>query len=348
MTRHDALFAAIEADPSPIIEMAIDRLILDRGRPTTKSESTLRFGRKGSLWIDRVTGDWHDWENDLGGGSWKLALYVGLTVDDIAALYDLEPNGGLDAARLKELREAADRRQRELATAKAVRRRRRRVEAERLWAEAAVAARDDPAGRYLISRGLNDLTGIGYHPGPVIRMRGGRERKLAPSALFAVTDCQGELCAVHGVQLEAATGRRLSGHRAKISIGNLRDGYVRFGPPADLVCLGEGPETVASVHEVAPAWRCLVACSSIRVVDMDPDLGKAETILLLTDRGMEAKVRETGQTLAETFPKADIVMATPPLETPGEKADMNDVLRMSPALLRQALSPDRLERLTDR
>jgi hypothetical protein len=109
MTRHDALFAAIEADPSPIIETVIDRLILDRGRPTTETESTLRFGRKGSLWIDRVTGDWHDWENDLGGGSWKLALYVGLTVDDIAALYGLEPNGGLDTARLNALREAADR-----------------------------------------------------------------------------------------------------------------------------------------------------------------------------------------------------------------------------------------------
>ena len=95
MTRHDALFAAIEADPSPIIEMAVDRLILDRGRPTTETGSTLRFGRKGSLWIDRATGDWHDWENDLGGGSWKLALYVGLTADDIVALYDLKPNGGL-------------------------------------------------------------------------------------------------------------------------------------------------------------------------------------------------------------------------------------------------------------
>ncbi|MEM8948781.1 MAG: hypothetical protein AAGC99_05555 [Pseudomonadota bacterium] len=348
MTRHDALFAAIAADPSPIIETAIDRLILDRGRPTTESESTLRFGRKGSLWIDRATGDWHDWENDLGGGSWKLALYAGLTADDISALYDLGPNGGLDPARLNELREAAERRQQEQATAKAARRRRRRAEAERLWAEAMAATHDDPAGRYLHGRGLNDLTGIRYHPGPAIRMRGGREQKLAPSALFAVTDCQGDLCAVHGVQLDAATGRRLPGHRAKISIGNLRDGYVRFGPPTDIVCLGEGPETVASVHEVAPAWRCLAACSSIRIVEADPDLARAATILLLPDRSMEVKVREIGRTLAATFPEADVVMATPPSETPGEKADMNDVLRMSPALLRQALSPDRLERLTDR
>jgi hypothetical protein len=163
-----------------------------------------------------------------------------------------------------------------------------------------------------------------------------------------VTDYQGDLCAVHCVQLDAATGRRLQGHRAKISIGNLRDGYVRFGLVADVVCLGEGPETVASVHEIAPAWRCLAACSSIRVVESDVDLAKAETILLLADRGMEAKVRETGRALAGIFPNADIVMATPPAETPGEKADMNDVLRISPALLRQALSPERLERLTYR
>jgi hypothetical protein len=210
------------------------------------------------------------------------------------------------------------------------------------------AAHDNPAGRYLFSRRLGDLNGIRYHPAPIIRMRGGREQKLAPSALFAVTDCQGNLCAVHGVQLDAAIGCRPLGHRAKISIGNLRDGYVRFGPAANVVCLGEGPETVASVHEIQPSWRCLATCSSIRVVDMDPDLGKAETILLLADRGMEAKVREIGRELAEIFPKADTLMATPPPETSGEKADMNDVLRISPSLLRKTLAPERLERLTDR
>jgi hypothetical protein len=123
---------------------------------------------------------------------------------------------------------------------------------------------------------------------------------------------------------------------------------VRFGPAAEVVCLGEGPETVASVHEIAPSWRCLAACSWIRVVEADPDLARAEKIVLLADRGMEAKVREIGRALAETFLKADIVMATPPPDTPSEKADMNDVLRISPALLRQALSPGRLERLTDR
>ena len=101
-------------------------------------------------------------------------------------------------------------------------------------------------------------------------MRGDRMQKLAPSALFAVTDHQGELSAVHGVQLDAATDRRLSGHQAKISIGNLRDGYVRFGSMADIVCLGEGPETVASVREISPSWRCLAACSSIRIVEADP------------------------------------------------------------------------------
>ena len=348
MTRHDALFAAIEADPSPIVETAIDRLILDRSRPTTETSSTLRFGRKGSLWIDRMTGDWHDWENDLGGGSWKLALHVGLTVDEITALYSLQLGGCLDPAELKELREAADRRQREQARAKAARRRRRRAEAERLWAEAADAAPEDPTGRYLLGRGLNDLTGIRYHPRPMMRMRGVREKTLAPSSLFAVTDHRGDLCAVHCVQLDAAVGRRLSGRRAKISIGNLRDGYVRFGPAAHVVCLGEGPETVASAHEVAASWRCLAACSSIRIVEADVDLGRAERIVLLADRGMEAKVRETGRALAENFPNADVVMATPPSEAPGEEADMNDVLRISPALLRQALSPDRLEHLSGR
>ncbi len=345
MTGFDELFAMIEADPAPIIVVAIERLVHERGRPTTETALELRFGSKGSLWIDRATGHWHDWENDVGGGSWKLAVYVGMSADEIAALYGLAPGCKLDPAQLKDLQEAAERRQREYIEATATRRQRRRVEAERLLAGARPARPGDPASRYLLGRRLSDLTGVWYHPAPVITTSRDQKRQLAPSTLFEVTNGRGDLCAVHCVQLDVTTGQRLAGRLAKVSIGNLMDGYVRIGPRAHVVCLGEGAETVASVHAVMPSWRCLAACSSLRIVEQDPDLVDAETVVLLTERGVEDKVRDLGHRMAAAFPIATVSLAHIPAEAVGDKADMNDVLRADPAMVRYALSEHQLERL---
>lgn len=343
MTRQDALFAAIEADPAPIVEAAIERLTLDRGRPTTATAWEVRFGRRGSLWIERNTGNWHDWENDVGGGSWKLALHAGLDADDIARLYDVDPGVRLDPTRREALQRATERRQRERDEALAAKRRLRRAEAERLLAGAVPVDPDDPAGRYLLGRDLIELTGVRFHPGPVIKTRRGQLRQLAPAAMFTVTDRQADLCAVHCVQLNAATGQRLRSRRAKLSIGNLTDGYVRFGPRSDIVCLGEGAETVASVHRIAPGWRCLAACSSIRLVNHDSDLTGARQIILLAERGVEERVRALGREAASLYPGVDIALAPVPAAVPGAKADMNDVLQVSPDLVRHALSAGQLE-----
>ncbi len=345
MTRSDTLFAAIEADPMPIIMAAVERLVRERGRPTTATALDLRFGSKGSLWIDRTTGNWHDWENDVGGGSWKLAVYAGLSADDIAALYGLEPGCRLDPARLNALQETVDQRQREQAEAMAMKRRRRRAEAERMLSGARPAIHGDPASRYLYGRGISDLSAVWYHSSPVITTSRDRERQLAPSVLFEVTNGRGDLCAVHCVQLDVTTGQRLTWRLAKISIGNLTDGYARFGPCADVACLGEGAETVASVHEVMPSWRCLAACSSIRIVEQDRDLTQARTIVLLAERGVEDSVRDLGRQAAAAFVSADIYIALVPTQIAGDKADMNDVLQLSPALVRHALSENQLERL---
>ena len=104
------------------------------------------------------------------------------------ALYGLEPGYKLDPAQLKELQEAAERRQREHIEVMTTRRRRRRVEAERLLAGATPARPGDPASRYLLGRGLSDLTGVWYHPTPVITTSHDQERPLAPSVLFEVTE----------------------------------------------------------------------------------------------------------------------------------------------------------------
>jgi len=344
MTGFDALFAAMEADPTPIIVAAAERLAHERGRPTTETATDLRFGSKGSLWIDRTTGHWHDWENDVGGGSWKLAHYVGMSADEVAGLYGIEPGCKLDPAQLN-LQETAERRQREHIEATATRRQRRRVEAEGLLAGARPARPGDPASRYLLGRGLSDLTGVWYHPTPVITTSHDQERQLAPSVLFEVTNGRGDLCAVHCVQLDVTTGQRLAGRLAKVSIGNLMDGYVRIGPRSNIVCLGEGAETVASVHAIMSSWRCLAACSSVRIVEQDRDLIDAETVVLLTERGVENKVRDLGHRSAAAFPIAAVSLAHIPAEVVGDKADMNDVLQASPALVRHALSTHQLERL---
>jgi len=345
MTRSDDLFAAIEANPTPIIEAAVERLERERGCPKVSTVLELRFGNKGSLWIDRTTGNWHDWENDIGGGSWKLADYVGLSTEEIARLYDLEPGRILTFAERKVLQEAADQRQQERIAELKVRRQDRLTEAKRLLGGASPASPGDPAGRYLLGRGLSNLSGVWYHPDPMIVTSSDRVRRLAPSVLFEITDIQGNLCAVQCVQLKVRTGQRLAGRLAKISIGNLTDGYARFGPGSDIVCLGEGPETVASVHVVVPHWRCLAACSSIRIIDEDPDLAGAGTIVLLAERGVEDRSRELGHQIAAAFTDATVYLALVPAQVVGNKADMNDVLRESPALVRHALSENQLEQL---
>ncbi len=345
MTRSDDLFAAIEADPTPIVEAAVERLVRERGRPTVSNALELRFGSNGSLWIDRTTGNWHDWENDIGGGSWKLADYAGLSTEEIARLYGLEHGSVFTSAERRALQKAADRRQQQRVAELTIRRQERRAEAERLLEGARPASPGDPASRYLLGRGLKNLTRVWYHPDPTIMTSRDHERRLAPSVLFEITDTHGDLCAVHCVQLDVRTGQRLTGRLAKISIGNLMDGYARFGTDGAIVCLGEGAETVASVHEVVPHWRCLAACSSIRIVDEDPDLADAGTIVLLAERGVEDNVRTLGHRAAAAFTDADIYLALVPAQVDGDKADMNDVLRVSSALVRHALSEDQLERL---
>ena len=193
MTGFDALFAAIEADPTPIIVVAVERLVRERGRPTTETALELRFGSKGSLWIDRTTGHWHDWENDVGGGSWKLAAYVGMNADEIAGLYGLEPGCQLDPSPAERLSGGG-----RAATARTGRSDRDEKTAPACRSRADAGRRQsrktgDPASRYLLGRGLSDLTGVWYHPTPVITTSRDQERQLAASVLFEVTDGRGNL-----------------------------------------------------------------------------------------------------------------------------------------------------------
>ncbi len=342
---HPLLFAMIEADPTPIIAAATARLADQRG-PMKRTSSSIRFGSKGSFWIDTTTGGWHDFETQAGGGSWMLAQYVGLSDQDIARLYGVDLNDGhADPRQLRQLRIDADRRRQAHETDTARRRRRRHDEAERLHGEATPAGPGDPASRYLVARGITSLTGIRYHQGPTITTREGRPMRLGPSVMFPVTDGSGGLCAVHCVQIDPDTDRRLSHAHAKISIGSLTEGYVRFGPRSHVVCLGEGAETVASVHEVLPHWRCLASCSSIRLVEADRELRDAAYIILLAERGMEENVRELGARIAAVLTSAVLYIAFVPKAVSGEKADMNDVLQASPTLVRYALSCNQLERI---
>ena len=342
---HPLLFAAIEADPTPIIDAAIARLADHRG-PMKRTSSTIRFGRRGSFWIDTKTGGWHDFETEVGGGSWMLAHYVGLSDVELARLYGVDLNEShADPGQLRQLRIDAERRRQAHAIETARKRRHGRDQAERLHGEATPAAPGDPASRYLMGRGITGLADIRYHQGPTITTREGRPMRLAPSVLFPVTEGDGGLCAVHCVQIDPDTDRRLSHASAKMSIGSLTEGYVRLGPRSRGVCLGEGAETVASVHEVLPHWRCLASCSSIRLIEADRDLRHAATIVLLAERGMEESVRDHGVRIAAALPSAILYIAFVPAAVAGEKADMNDALQVSPALVRHALSCNQLERI---
>jgi len=71
----------------------------------------------------------------------------------------------------------------------------------------------------------------------------------------------------------------------------------------------------------------------------------AEMVVLLTERGVEDRVRDLGHRIAAAYSNITVKLALIPAEIVGDKADMNDVLQASPALVRHALSTHRLERL---
>lgn len=346
MMRNDALFAAVNANPAPVVEQAIARLITLEGRPVKATATEVRFRHSGSLWIDPRTGNWRDWAAGAGGGSWLLATELaGLGETDIADLYRIDPGVKLSSRDRGRLETAAKERLRAAALADAGRRAARRRESERLLSEATPSAPGDPASRYLLGRGLTDLADLWFHPGPVIKTAEGVERQLAPSLLYPVTNGDGDLCAVHAVQLDPSRDRQLTGRRTKISIGSLMEGYVRFGPSSPVVCLGEGAETVASVAGTVPHWRCLASCSGIRFVDHDPDLAAARQILLLAERGVENQVRDKGHALLSEGVEAAIYLVHVPESVTGDTADLNDALQLSSDLVRHALSANQLERL---
>lgn len=344
MSPFEALFAAIDADPGPIIDAAIRRLAAIEGKPTRLTAREVRFRPNRSLWIDLKTGNWRDHAASIGGNSWRLATELAaMGTGDIASLYNIDVAHPMDARRSRKLREEADRRRQALATAEEEHRRLKRRQANQLIAGAKPAAPGDLASRYLMARGLHNLDNIWFHPGPTLQTESCGPMHLGPSALFQVTDGFGEITAAHCIQLNTRTAARLSGQGAKLSIGSLIDGYVRFGPRSAVACLGEGAETVASVHEVVRHWRCLACCSGVRFVDDDPDLAAAEHIVLLAERGVEDTIRERALDAAECWPQASMYLAHAPDQVPGEKADMNDVLRQSPDLVRHALSANQLE-----
>lgn len=346
MTQNDALFAAVNANPVPVVEQAIARLITLEGRPVKATATEVRFRHSGSLWIDPRTGNWRDWSAGAGGGSWLLATELaGLKEADIAGLYGMDLDVKLSSRDRVRLEAEARERLQAAALANARHRSVRRQESERLLSEATPCAPGDPASRYLLGRRLTDLTDLWFHHGPVIKTAEGVERRLAPSLLYPVTNGDDDLCAVHAVQLDPFRDRRLPGRRTKISIGSLMEGYVRFGPRSPVVCLGEGAETVASVAETVRHWRCLASCSGIRFVDDDPDLVAARQILLLAERGVEDQVRDRGHSLLDEGIEAAVYLVHVPETVTGDTADLNDALQLSPNFVRHALSANQLESL---
>lgn len=343
MGSRELIFAALDADPEPIIAQAIDRLREYRGNPRITTNS-VRFGTHGSFWINRQSGGWFDHDEKMRGGSYKLAQYVGLSDEQIGALYGLELDAPIEPTRLRRLRQEAKRRAADLKARVEIEKRARRSQAFELLSEAVPSTDGDPVSHYLAARGLGALNGAFFHQRPEVMTVDGELIRLAPSVIFPVVDGAGEIRAVHAVQLDLRTGQRLRHRTAKISTGTLIDGYVRFGDPnSSVVCIGEGPETVASVHVLVPHWRCLASCSGIRLIEDDQDLERADRIVLLAERGAEKSTLECGRRIASVFRKAVVYIAYVPDCVLGEKADMNDALQENPALVRHALSANQLK-----
>ena len=116
--------------------------------------------------------------------------------------------------------------------------------------EARPVTPDDPAGRYLASRGLaaGDAEGCWFHPTLWVQVDGAKAE--APALIVPLTDAAGQLRAVHRIYLTEDGGKAAFGHHKRTS-GSGKGAAARFGAAdAERVVLCEGVEDALAVLRV--------------------------------------------------------------------------------------------------
>lgn len=197
-----------------------------------------------------------------------------------------------------------------------------------LWDKAQPITGSDPAGRYLLNRGLsvpNDAMALRYIPELDYWYNG--IRSPFPAMLAAVTNPSGEIVALHRTYLTP------EGYKAPVSspkkltppAGSLRGAAIRLTPPAlrnGRLSLGvaEGIETAlaASIMSGVPVWSCISA-SGLKSFSLPAGV---QNLYIFGDRDEN----EAGQQAALHLARQVAVKVTVRVLQPEKTGDWNDEL----------------------
>jgi phage/plasmid primase-like uncharacterized protein len=147
-----------------------------------------------------------------------------------------------------------------------------------------VSCEGTPAALYLASRGLGDLRfqklrrTLRFHPSV---LHSGSGQRL-PAMVAQVRDAAGNRMGIHRTFLTSA-GHKANVVPAKMALGPIAEGAVRFGPDNPVIAIAEGIETALSVSRAShmTTWACL-SSSGMRGVILPP-LPIARIVIICAD-----------------------------------------------------------------
>ncbi|MBO1325647.1 toprim domain-containing protein [Acetobacter sp. TBRC 12305] len=108
---------------------------------------------------------------------------------------------------------------------------------------------------------LTDLSSLRFHPDCYYRTDADSPTETWPAMIAAVTDLEGRVTGVHRTWLARDGRGKALVEIPRRAMGDLLGNAVRFGTTSDVLAVGEGIETVLSLHEVMPDLP-LAACLS--------------------------------------------------------------------------------------
>ncbi|KAB8123804.1 toprim domain-containing protein [Acetobacter fabarum] len=124
---------------------------------------------------------------------------------------------------------------------------------------------------YLRSRDLTDRSGLAalrFHLDCYYRADSDSPTETWPAMIAAVTDLEGRVTGVHRTWLARDGKGKAPVAMPRRAMGDLLGHAVRFGETFDVLAVGEGIETVLSLHEITPDLPLAACLSSAHLAAM--------------------------------------------------------------------------------
>ena len=200
--------------------------------------------------------------------------------------------------------------------------RRRLIYAHRLWRETQ-AVKGTPVETYLRRRGImiNIPPTLRFHPHLAYREGNGAASAWFPAMVAYVQGADRSFLGIHRTYLRGDGAGKAPVKKARMMLGPVGGGAIRFGPAADALWIAEGIETALSVLERRPALCVWAAGSASFLGKIElPDVVREVTICADADPAGRAAAKAAAERFAGEGRKAYIAR---PNE---EGADFNDFL----------------------